>query len=283
MEAISEAAPGLLLLTTDKKRAIIHVQTIDKEEAYTEGNILMRSIPENSGFVAKIYLGKWEDDRKKGISIHELLHALGFHHELQRSDAPSYVFRCDSGKEITINKNWLDLTRFDPRSLSIMRYPCEKKTKYKEHPEVPVWLLKADQAQENWELSELDKVGLNLVYPPCVITTDENVKYIPIHSDNGMYYCGRQVMLDYTYPHENNAVTDCGPNNGPNCPACRTIKSPKVKAILRGGRWQGMTGLVYCARLFAEPQQINTKHDGMCGVNSGPACPDCNVILDEEM
>ena len=273
---INKAAPGLSLLVTDKEGAIVHVLATDNEETYTEGNILMRSILAN--FITKICLGKWEDDRKRGISVHELLHALGFHHEHQRTDARSYEYRLDPGNQITINEN---LTRYDPFSLSIMLYSCEKKT---EHPEVPVWLLKADSAQENRELSELDKVGLNLVYRPCRSdTTADNAGYRPTLGKNGLYYCGRKAVTDYTYPRENYAVNVCEPNNGANCPACRTIKSPKVEVILAGGRWQGMTGRVYCGRPFAEPAQINSKHDGMCGMNNGPACPDCDDILNKEL
>ena len=281
MQAINEAAPGLsLFITEDIIEAIVHVRATDKEETYTEGNILMQSTPGNSNFIVTIYLStKWKDDRKKGISFHELLHALGFHHEHQSPDAPPYVYRFDSGKEITINKNWLDLARFDPRSFSVMLNPCEKRIECSERPETSAWVLKADLAQENMELSELDKVGLNLVYRPCIIMSDDNVRYQPILGKNGLYYCGREVICDLTYPYEGDTNGICGPHNGPNCPACRTIKSPKVKEILNGGRWQGMTGLVYCGRPFIEPGQLHSAHDGMCGVNNGPACPECVTIL----
>ena len=288
VEAINEAAPGLSLSTTeDKTRAIVHVLAIDKEEAYTEGNILMRSILGKSNFIVEIYLGKWEDNRKKGISIHELLHALGFHRErLQHSDAPPYVYRSYSGKNITINENLLNLARYDPLNLSIMLYPCEKKTD-NEHPEFPVWVLKADSVEENRELSELDKVGLNLVYPPCIDTTDDNVRYKPNCRKNGMYYCGRQAVTDNKYPRKGYTTVKCGPNSGPNCSACRTIKSPKVMVIWDGGRWQGMTGLVYCGRSFTEPKPVGPNtgivHDGTCGIDNGPACSDCYAILNKEM
>ena len=211
-----------------------------------------------------MYLGKWEDDseegtseddgtsendRMKGISIYELLHALGFHHDSQSSDAPSYEYHSDSRKEITINKNWLSLTRFDPFNLSIMLYPCEKKSYQGEgHPEISVWVLKTDSKQGKTELSKLDKVGLNLAYPPHIVDmTGDNVRYKPKLSKNGMYYCGRTIMKGLFYPYPNSNFTQgaiCGPDNGPNCPACRTINSSKVQMILGGGRWQGMTGMI---------------------------------------
>jgi hypothetical protein len=72
-------------------------------------------------------------------------------------------------------------------------------------------------------LSELDKVGLNLVYPPCTDDVRYNPKLSPM---NGMFYCGRNVMTssEHTYPGYNYSDGHCGPTNGPNCPACRTIK-----------------------------------------------------------
>lgn len=290
VEAINEAAPGLSLSASDsesdKKGAIIHVLGTDKKEAYTEGNILMRSIAGKSDFITKICLGKWEDSRKNGISIHELLHALGFHHDHQRSDAQSYEYLLNSGKKLIINQNWLCLIRFDSSSTTL--YPCEKKAcERKEHSKDPtlIWLLKADPIQQNnVKLDELDMVGLNLVYRPCrdLDTAPDNARYRPTQSKNGMYYCKRHVKRSRTYPSEEYA-SDCGPNNGPNCPACRTIKCPKVDMILKGGRWQGMTGMVYCGRPFAKPAQIHAKHDGMCGSDNGPACLDCERILNEEV
>lgn len=280
---INEAAPGLSLsITEDKKGAIVHALAIDKEEAYTEGNILMRS--GKSDFVAKICLGKEKDDRKKRISIHELLHTLGFYHESQSTtDVDSYEYHLDSGKKITINKNSLRLIRFDCSSTTM--YPCEmNKCECQEHLANPVliWQLKAYPTKENTELDELDMVGLNLVYPPCKDTRDGKAGYNPERGKNGMYYCGREVMRGLTYRDEN-YTRFCGPDSGPNCPACRTIKSTKVNEILKGGRWQGMTGRVYCGRLFIDPGKIFSTHDGMCGMDNGPACPECREILNKEL
>ena len=279
VQAINEAAPGLSLsITEDKKLAFIHVLAIDKKEPYTEveGNILIRSSTKN--FVTKICLGKWKDDWKKGVCIHELLHALGFHHEHQDAIAAPYIlYRLDSGKQITINENELGFIWWE--SMRTTLYPCEK-----EHAESNVckWVLKEYPTKVNTEFDEHDRIGLNLAYSLCVDMTANNTGYRPKLGRNGIYYCGREVMFGRTFPDEEYDHL-CGPDKGPNCPACRTIKSPKVKKILEGGRWQGMTGRVYCGRPFIEPAKLSEMHDGMCGMDDGPACPDCNKVLNKEV
>ena len=90
-------------------------------------------------------------------------------------------------------------------------------------------------------------------------------------------------MSGHTYPGVNYTDGYCGPNNGPNCPACRTIKSPKVEEILTKEKWQGMTGKVYCGRLFAKRGVLSEHHDGMCGINNGPACSDCDDLLNSKI
>ena len=283
VKAINEAAPGLSLsITEDKERAIINVLAIDEKEPYTEveGNILMRSKTKN--FITEIRLGKWKDDGKKGVCIHELLHALGFHHKHQYyAVADHYVYHLDSGKKLTIDKNELGLIWFDTSSTTL--YPCKEKCRGNSKDHVCIWVLEAYPAKVNTEFDELDMVGLNLVYPPCVDKTESNnVRYRPDLGTNRMYYCGREVMVDCKYSPDQEYTRFCGPNNGPNCPACRTIKSPKVDEILEGGRWQGMTGRVYCGRPFTEPRILSKTHDGMCGLDNGPVCPDCYKILSPE-
>ena len=283
MKAINKAAPGLSLsVTEDEKQAVIHVLAIDKEEPYTEveGNILMRSSTEN--FVTEIRLGKWKDDGKKGVCIHELLHALGFHHAYEHQDAIAdpYVYHQDSGKEITIDKNELGFIQFDSSSTTL--YPCKEKCREHSEDHVCKWVLDVYPAKENTDLDEHDRVSLNLVYPPCVDKTDDNAGYRPKLGKTGMYYCGREVMIGRTYPDQK--YTDfCGPDKGPNCAACRTIKCSRVDEILSGGRWQGMTGRVYCGRPFTEPGILSTTHDGMCGLDNGPVCRECYKILSPDL
>ena len=281
VKAINEAAPGLSLsIIKDKKKAIIHVLAVDKKEPYTEveGNILMRL--KEKKFVTKIHLGNWKDDWRKGACIHELLHALGFHHEHQGTIADSYVYHLDSGKQITINKNELRFIQFDLSSTTL--YPCKKPCKDTSEGQVCKWVLDEYPTEVNTEFDELDRIGLNLVYPPCVdseTVTANNVRYRPKLGKNGIYYCGRfKVVLSQKHPKEG-YTCPCGPNDGPNCSACRSIKSPRVKEILEGGRWQGLSGLVYCGRPFTETGKIFPTHDGICGMDNGPSCPDCENKL----
>ena len=283
VQAINEAAPGLsLLITEDREQAIIHVLAIDKKdsETYTEveGNILLRS--KGKKFITEIRLGKWKDDGKKGVCIHELFHALGFHHEHQDAIADSKYECClDSGKKIPIDKNELRFIWWESSTTTL--YPCESKCRGHSEDHVCKWVLKAYPAKANTDLDEHDMVGLNLVYPPFVDKTASNTGYRPKLGRNGVYYCGREVMTGLTFPGEEYDHL-CGPNKGPNCPACRTIKSPKVEKILKKEKWQGMTGRVYCGRPFIKPGELFRTHDGICGMDNGPACDDCNDILNKE-
>ena len=64
----------------------------------------------------------------------------------------------------------------------------------------------------------------------------------------------------------------CGPTNGPNCPACRVLRSDRVVSLWGKGKWQGWTGEVYCGRWFDVQEP---GHDGFCGPNNDPSCPEC--------
>ena len=87
----------------------------------------------------------------------------------------------------------------------------------------------------NCNLSELDKVSLNILYPP-VITNGE---YEPKLGRTGLYYCGRPVMKGHNHPGDDICEGVCGPESGPNWPACRTLKTEKMDELNKEGKFQG--------------------------------------------
>ena len=117
------------------------------------------------------------------------------------------------------------------------------------------------------EMSEVDKVGLNLINKPC-----KGPHYNPhLSAATWMWYCGRKVMGRYR--------SYCGSNSSANCHACRVLKNDVVQKRKDKGKWQGSTGLFYCRKYFG---QISSIHDGYCGPNNGPPCPECKNILNLE-
>ena len=255
IEEINTAAPGLHLFHTDNKRnARIHVlKGKDHDDAFTKDkmNIIIATGP------VEIHLGeKWTE--KQRTATHEMLHALGFKHEHQRRDADKSI---QTAK--TANKQIIGISRFDPFSIMIYR---ETPDHFSRREDDPVWKLK--DKSRNTEMSELDKVGLNLLYRPCT-----GPHYKPkVSLKTGMLYCGREVMERHNIPYPS-LTKRCGPTN---CPACRTINTTKVQELWETGKWQGWSGLVYCKKEFKP--EVRT-HDGVCGPNNGPACPECTNTL----
>lgn len=255
---INRAAPGLLLYNVpDRSQAKVTIASTDTAEScYSVGNILWNP-------TAKIYLcRKWNE--KDRTSCHELLHALGFGHEHQRRDRDHAMdVESDNSQYRKINE-LCGMTRFDP--FSIMLYPEEEDLLRRSGD--PVWFTKPHK-ELNREMSDLDKVSLNNLYRPC-----EGPTYSPAKGITGLYYCGRYFGVQDIYPEYHGYIHDgfCGPTNGPNCPACRVLKTDRVMSLWRKDKWQGWTGQAYCGRYFGV--QVD-GHNGYCGPNNGPQCPEC--------
>ena len=132
---------------------------------------------------AEIYLYSGSNNKKR-TSCHELLHALGFGHEHQRPDRD---YSIEVGSDTSQYKKLDDLygvTRFDP--YSIMLYP--KDEEYLRRSVDPVWFTKPSH-ELNVKMSELDKMGVNILYRPC-----KRTGYSPVIGSTGLFYCGRWVF-----------------------------------------------------------------------------------------
>ena len=254
------------LLTSSKEKSKIRVfKGQDGKGCFTCGNIIH---PWSSlKGVVEIYL-ETEWSNKERTATHEMLHALGFKHEHQRGDSDKSIKpSAKATNQVKANKHVIGISRFDPYSIMIYR---ERDGTYTRDDRDPVWKLKPDP-DTNMRMSELDKVGLNLLYRPC-----EGPDYKPwISPKTGMLYCGRKVMEHHNMP-ASKLTSACGPDVPANCPACRTINTSRVKEIWDMGKWQGWSGMVYCKKYFGI-QKIG--HDGYCGPNNGPACKDCKKVL----
>ena len=83
-------------------------------------------------------------------------------------------------------------------------------------------------------------------------------------------------MKDHNRPAENMTDGRCGPNNGPNCAACRVFKTKLSEKAINMGVWQGMNGYFYCVKYFGVQEK---GHDGFCWPNNGVPCPSCYKLL----
>ncbi len=225
-----------------------------------------------------IYLACKEiPNNMKRVSLHELMHALGFEHEHQREDGKKYMNYPESKKirrnihkyvsENFLPKNdYYGLTDFDP--LSIMLNEEMESLGFIRKEDNPAWKIKAGETSANEKLSELDKYSLNIMFRPCA-TKDY---YIPVlNASNGMYYCDREVMLHHNYPDNSLARDNLCQKGGPNCPACRTLSFPTENGIKITDKEQGSSGFVYCGKQF-EPNMV-------CGPHIGWPCEDCQKII----
>lgn len=243
-----------------------------------------------------IHLGeKWSKDQMAGTSIHELLHALGFCHTMKRFDSSIYLdVKTDglddaSAYQYTSDPYYRILTRFDP--FSIMMYSENEIMKRAKGDKI--WDLK-EGPQRMQELSELDKVALNLIYKPCKSLS--TYSYLPVVSETtNMLYCGREVMQSHNQNVPPTLTSICGPKIWANCPSCRVFKDFKsqqgkqiqistVQKCLEEGRWQGLSGNFYCGKKYADEYisfRFDTciKSDGVCGPDQGIPCTDCGEKL----
>ena len=267
---INAAAPGLhLYLVRQECDCKVYIYGIKEKKAYTIRNV-------RSNNKAYIFLADDGFVEKQTVSVHELLHALGFGHEHQRPGVSKCINTTGGQSVPELRHDYEEetdscgITRFDP--FSVMLYQEDYYLERKENSD-PVWKLKV-KGELNRELSELDKVGLNLIFKPC-----KHDSYNPKISEvTGLYYCGRNVMSRHNHPAK--STTDgnqCGPTIWANCPACRTLKTRKFEEILNKGKWQGWSGLVYCNRKFGVQEP---GHDGTCGPNIRVPCQECRNILD---
>ena len=128
----------------------------------------------------------------KRTAVHELLHGLGFEHEHQRKDAELYLEypeNCENDQDLVVKDNYFPLTAFDPYSIMFYKEQDEESEGFCRDSH-KIWESKKGDSSLNTQLSELDKVGLNLVYPPCTGTSYDPKK----DEETGMYYCGRVLM-----------------------------------------------------------------------------------------
>jgi len=214
-----------------------------------------------------------------GNIIHELCHVLGMKHEHQRDDRDGFV---NLPKELEKSHNHKKVAdvhfgRYD--TASIMHYPTCRGTDCAERMTAGprAWSTPGQRVQ----LSNQDKLFLNRLYPPV-----PSNMYNPERSRHtGRWYCGRRVMEENNYPFGCIGCDGrCGPNNGPNCPACimyGVSQGDEFPLVLGDDGYgshstQGETGLMYCGQRMKKKSSI---HNGVCGPNNGPNCRECRQLL----
>ena len=248
---IQKFVPGLLFEKNQSLTANIYLDMGTNGGCYTDGSLRKpRKAKDKIQSDSVISLtDDWITERLNSTAIHEILHALGFEHEHQRRDAGHYLTVFKKSKkdsQIIPNAYIKPLTPFD--FYSIMLYQIGRCFERRDGD-------KKNQP-ENRHLSELDKIALNMMYPP-----PHREFYKPKKGNNGMYYCNRLVMNNHNQPYPPLTAT-CGPTSGPNCPVCRVLSKPHNL----GDKWQGQSGFVYCGKKG-------------CGPDVDKPCRECGDIL----
>ena len=124
-------------------------------------------------------------------------------------------------------------------------------------------------------LSELDKVSLNILFQPVY-----GEYYNPKIGRTGLYYWGREVMERHNFPAE--SITDgiWGPQSGPNWSACRVLRTGKMDALNKMGKFQGYSGMIYCGE---KTEKKLEHHDGVWGPDNGSPWDDCLIEIYDEL
>ena len=176
-------------------------------------------------------------------ALHTVMLALGFEHgNFSVSANQTLNFEEHLNSYAKISKIVLQSISID--KLSMMSVDSNAAMKLKDS--VKIWSLdKSVQANSKLilskSLSELDKVALNIVYPPVRILREYNPKL----GETGYYYCNRPVMSSHNYLHKSSEEF-CDSQFGPNCPACRTFTTVKMDELNNFNKFQGPSGMVYC-------------------------------------
>lgn len=255
LEEVATSTPGLFLQITEDRQEADVILSDNKERP----NLVCISWEKISGrYNAIIEFGhecKLTDIQLQSVATLELLSAIGFHREMLRlyTTLASLPFSYENERSI--------IQRYDPYSIllngsnKLMTHKLGRKT----------WSLEIGGYGQLCRLSELDKVGLNLLFPPCITKS-----FVPmLSSETKMFYCGRRVMDDHNRPGQSRTDGRCGPSNGANCPACRTLidkKTGKMLKILTKGKFQGWSGEIYCGKKLS---------GSTCGPSYGSPCILC--------
>ena len=252
MKLINHHGPGLWLIKCDSNRCDQEIIVSLGNKYSTLGSIKSKRKK------AHITLNKAKL-HEEYLIVHEFLHALGFEHEHQREGAKKHLDKNLEELNEVIQEDMIEKSSYKPMTpydpYSIMHYPLTDDVMQQKGEETAQYGKLAEDLP-NKKMSELDKVALNMMYPPVI-----SVDYKANEADNGMHYCGRLSMINHNHPGDS-LIFWCKPG-GPNCPACRVLSSPK---IMRDDQWQGWSGWVYCGK-------------NGCGPHYGHPCDDCRTVV----